>query len=520
MRSEPGFVQQRRFALAPKIRRGIAASLLGGALLGGDMSGASAPDGSSPAAPARPRGPNVLFIAIDDLRPELGCYGVAPVQTPNIDRLAQGGTVFERAYCQFPLCAPTRASLLSGARPDSTGVQDLYSNFREALPQIESLPQYFKNRDYYTDRFGKIFHLDDVDSWTPARTPPKFGPAEPDKRAPYADPALNEAGWKKFDVAKAAGLTGMALERSQRGPALEITDLPDEALPDGKVASEAIEALRTLKAQDRPFFLAVGFLKPHLPFVAPRKYWEMYDGVDITLPASRLLVARDVSLGDGVEFYTYTDVPKERPIPDEYARRATQGYLACVSFVDGQVGRVLDELERLELDDDTIVVLWGDHGFKLGEHGGWGKLTNFEVDARVPLIVRVPGKGNGQRVRRLVEAVDVYPTLVELIGGELPGHLEGTSFVPLLLDPERPWKTAAFTQCRRDGETWVGTSIRTERWRLTRWSQPGCPDQIELYDHEADGDETENLTDSPAHAELKQELLARLDAGWKVARPD
>lgn len=267
------------------------------------------------APPAAPPRLTVLFIAADDLRPELACYGAAQVKSPNLDRLARTGVLFERAYCQFPLCGPTRASLLSGTRPDSTKVHDLYSDFRAALPAIQSLPQWFKDQGYYTDRFGKIFHIDDVASWTPAYPPQKFGPAEPGKRAPYASAAINEAGWKKFDRAKAAGLVGMALERSQRGPAYEIADVDDDDLIDGQTA---------------------------------------------------------LAMDDGVEFYTYTDVPATRPVPDEYARIARHGYYACVSYMDAQVGRVLDELERLGLSDSTIVVFWGDHGFKLGDHGGWG----------------------------------------------------------------------------------------------------------------------------------------------------
>jgi arylsulfatase A-like enzyme len=467
------------------------------------------------AAPAGER-PNILFIAIDDLRPELGCYGAAPVRSPHLDAFARGAVLFEHAYCQFPLCAPSRASMLTGARPDSTGVRDLYSDFRAALPAIESLPQFFKNRGYYTDRFGKIFHIDDVASWTPPRPPEKFGPGDPAKRAPYSDEALNRAGWAKFDRAKAAGLTGMALERSQRGPAVEIAEVPDEATPDGRIADQAIAALRQRREDGRPFFLGVGFLKPHLPFVAPRKYWEMYDRAALPVARNTQPPANaPLALGDGVEFYTYTDVPAARPVPDDYARLARQGYYACVSFVDAQIGRLLAELDRLGLRDNTLVVVWGDHGFKLGEHGGWGKLTNFELDTRVPLIVRVPGIRGGTRVAGLVEAVDIYPTLVELAGFSPPPHLEGASFAPLLRDPAHPGKTAVFTECKRDGEDWVGYSMRTERYRITRWSKPGAADSLELYDHESDPEENLNLSGRPDLAGLQAELLRKLQAGWR-----
>ncbi len=470
------------------------------------------------APPAAPPRLNVLFIAADDLRPELACYGAAQVKSPNLDRLARTGVLFERAYCQFPLCGPTRASLLSGTRPDSTKVHDLYSDFRAALPAIQSLPQWFKDQGYYTDRFGKIFHIDDVASWTPAYPPQKFGPAEPGKRAPYASAAINEAGWKKFDRAKAAGLVGMALERSQRGPAYEIADVDDDDLIDGQTALAGIAALRKMKQTGQPFFLAVGFNKPHLPFVAPRRYWDLYDRATLevarnTTPPERAPLAMD----DGVEFYTYTDVPATRPVPDEYARIARHGYYACVSYMDAQVGRVLDELERLGLSDNTIVVFWGDHGFKLGEHGGWGKLTNFELDARVPLIVRAPGFKQNVRLRSLVELVDLYPTLAELAGLPLPAHLEGTSFVPLLRDAGRQWKKAAFTQCPREG--WMGYSMRADRYRITRWTKVGETDIIELYDHQSDPAEDKNLAGLPALATVQQELLAQLQAGWRAARP-
>lgn len=476
----------------------------------------AAADGGGPPAP--PRRLNVLFLAADDLRPELGCYGAAPVRSPNLDRLARTGTVFERAYCQFPLCGPTRASLLTGTRPDSTKVHDLYTDFRVALPGIQSLPEWFKSHGYYTDRFGKIFHIDDVASWTPARPPQKFGPGEPGKRAPYASAAINEAGWRKFDHAKAAGLSGMALERSQRGPAVEIADVDDDDLTDGRTAREGIAALRKMKETGQPFFLAIGFNKPHLPFSAPRKYWELYDRASLAVAKNTAPPARaPLALDDGVEFYTYTDVPATRPVPEDYAQLARQGYYACVSYMDAQVGRVLDELDRLGLSENTLVVFWGDHGFKLGEHGGWGKLSNFELDARVPLLLRVPGFQPGTRVSGLVELVDIYPTLAELAGLPRPEHLEGTSLVPLLRDPARAWKTAAFTQCTREG--WMGYSMRTDRYRLTRWSKTGEADTLELYDHQSDPEENVNLAGLPAQAAVQRRLLDQLQAGWRAARP-
>lgn len=454
--------------------------------------------------------PNVLLIMIDDLRPELNCYGASHIKSPNIDRLAASGTMFSRAYCQYPVCSPSRASMLSGTRPTSTNVYDLYSDFRAALPDIQSLPELFKNNGYYTDRFGKIFHIDDARSWSPTYPKQQFGPSEPERRSPYASKELNEAGWKKFEEAKAKGLTGVALERSQRGPAYEITDVEDELLPDGQIATEGIRALQKVAKSDQPFFIAIGFHKPHLPFVAPRKYWDMYNRDSIRV-ADNVFPPDNApyALGNGAEFYTYTDVPSARPIPDEYARIARHGYYACVSFVDAQVGRVLDELERLGLDGNTIVVLVGDHGFKLGEHGSWGKSSNFELDTRVPLIVRTPGRQSARVASGLVEMLDIYPTLAELGKIALPDHVEGKSFAYLLDNSGLPGKEAVFTQCTRGDR--MGYSMRTDSYRFTKWIKPGSPDAWELYDAVKDPEENDNLATLPAMKELCERLSEQMD---------
>lgn len=462
---------------------------------------------------------NVLLIMVDDLRPELNCYRAGQIKSPNIDRLAASGTVFTRAYCQYPVCSPSRASMLSGTRPTSTQVYDLYSDFRVALPRIQSLPEWFKNNGYYTDRFGKIFHIDDARSWSAVYPEQKFGPAEPQRRSPYFSKEINEAGWKKFEEAKANGLTGVALERSQRGPAYEIADAEDEELPDGKIATEGIKALQ--KTRNQPFFMAIGFHKPHLPFVAPRKYWDMYDRSSIPV-AENVYPPADApyALGNGAEFYTYTDVPAARPVPDEYARIARHGYYACVSYVDAQIGRVLDELERLGLHKNTVVVLVGDHGFKLGEHGSWGKSSNFELDARVPLIVRMPGCTSGKQAQGLVEMLDIYPTLAELTGIPVPSHAEGKSFARLLKNPGLPGKDAAFTQCTRGDR--MGYSMRTDAYRFTKWIKKGEPDAWELYDVIKDPGENDNLAALPAMRSLCEKLSGQMDRKISVqylARP-
>lgn len=455
-------------------------------------------------ARGRKRPLNILFIIVDDLRPELGCYGAQHVRSPNIDHLAASGALFDRAYCQFPLCAPSRASLLSGTRPSSTKVFDLYTDFREALPAIQSLPQFFKDNGYYTDRFGKVFHIDDVQSWSKVYPPKNFGPSQPERRSPYVSHAINEAGWKKFEQAKAAGLTGVALERSQRGPAYEIADVSDDSLPDGRIALEAIIALKSMKNRQQPFFIAVGFNKPHLPFVAPRKYWELYDRKTIKV-ADNVFPPADapLSLGSSAEFFTYTDVPEERPVPADYARIARHGYYACISYIDAQVGRILTELDLLGLTDNTIVVLWGDNGFKLGEYGSWGKSSNFELDSRIPLIIRVPGYPENIKIRGLVEMIDIYPTLAELTGFAIPSHTEGKSLAALLNDPTKVGKDAAFTQCTRLDR--MGYSMRTERYRFTRWVKNGEKDMLELYDHANDPGENTNLAVRPdLHAICKK----------------
>jgi iduronate 2-sulfatase len=489
-------------------RCAFGAGLLVGALdVGADAAAAVVHSGTD-----RASSPNILFIAVDDLRPVLGCYGDEVIRSPNIDGFARSGVVFDRAYCQFAMCAPSRASVLTGLRPGSAGVRDLYSNFRTAQPGIHSLPEWFKKHGYYTDRVGKVFHLDDVASWTPRYPAPDFGPMNPEKRAPYASAAINEAGWKKFDEAKAKGATGMELERSQRGPAVEIADVEDDELLDGQIARDAVESLRSFAGARRPFFLAVGFHKPHLPFVAPKRYWELYDRDELPVATNAEPPSNAPhALGDGVEFFSYVDVPPERPIPEDYARLARHGYFACVSYVDAMIGRVLDELKHLGLADDTIVVLWGDHGFKLGEHGGWAKLSNFELDARVPLIVRVPGLSQGTRVNGIVELLDLYPTLVEIAGLPFPGHLQGTSFSRLLHNPTDSGKSVALTECTRPGG-WLGVSMRTEVFRFTRWSNVGGPDSHELYDHRTDPNETMNLAGLPEWAAVERDLDRQLSA--------
>ncbi len=482
-------------------------------------SAADAVPANAPAAGAAASRPNVLFIAVDDLRPQLGCYGDPLVKSPNIDRLAARGVVFRRAYCQQAVCSPSRVSLLTGRRPDTTKVYDLQTHFRAHLPDVVTLPQHFKANGYHTRSFGKIYHpgLDDAPSWSEPSWMPTGSQFSVEASAVLA---------RQQEEYKAAGRDpGRA-----RGLPFESRDVADDALPDGHIADRAIAHLRAHKAgSDRPFFLAVGFLKPHLPFVAPKKYWDLYRPEQIELAAHRDLPAGAPAFaGNGSgELRAYATIPRKGPIPDEQARRMIHGYLACVSYTDAQVGRLLDALDAAGLAKNTVIVFWGDHGYSLGEHGLWTKHTNFEDATRVPLIVVPAGdlaKGAaGKSSDALVEFVDVYPTLAELCGLPLPSGLEGISLTPLLEDPRRPWKRAAFSQyprkVRGQGAA-MGYSLRTDRYRFVEWRVPGKPSlAAELYDHQTDPKETKNLAADPAHAERVRELSAMLEAGWRNARP-
>ncbi len=461
--------------------------------------------------------PNVLFIAVDDLRPELGCYGAAHIHSPNIDRLAASGTTFLRAYCQQAVCSPSRSSLLTGLRPDSTKVYDLVTHFRTAAPDVITLGQHFKQNGYYAVSMGKIYHggYDDPPSWSEPARKPSVGQA-------YVTAANRKLINEKRDAARARGLRAKAAGRQSRGTPTERTDVPDNAYTDGAVAELGVATMRELHAKGQPFFLAVGFLKPHLPFNSPEKYWKLYDPAEIELaknPQPPQGVTR-YSLTDFGELRNYHGVPTSGPISDEDARQLKHGYYAAISFTDANVGKLLDELTRLGLDEDTIVVLWGDHGWKLGEHGGWCKHTNFENDANSTLIMRAPGqKAVSAKTRALVEFVDIYPTLCDLAGLPKPSHLEGTSAAPLLDQPDRVWKPAAFSQYPRGSV--MGYSMKTDRYRFVSWKDKatGRVEVVELYDHEVDPAENQNIAEQPANAELVKKLQEQLDAGWRGALP-
>lgn len=434
---------------------------------------------------------NVLFIAIDDLRTDLGCYGNEVVQSPSIDKFAKSGMVFGRAYCQQAVCNPARASMLTGLRLNTLRIWDLPTHFRQRIPDAVTLPQMFKNNGYHSQCIGKVFHnwrqddfKGDAVSWSVAQVM-----------------HYNSHGNDK------AVVEGNIPPDQSDVPKCEIRDVPDEAYFDGRVAKRAVEALREIK--DKPFFLAVGFWKPHSHFNAPKKYWDLYDRSKIK-PASNPNKPANVpaiALHDSREILrAFKDRPDGRPTPAETIA-LRHGYYANISYMDAQVGKVLNELDRLGLRNNTIVVVLSDHGFHLGEHSLWAKTSNFELDARVPMIISAPKSvlpdGTiGRQSDSLVELLDLYPTLADLCGLTPPSNLAGISVRPILNDPSVKIKNAALTQHPRpaypeagDNPTAMGYSIRTERYRYTEWREFESGDVIarELYDHDVDPDENINV---------------------------
>jgi len=427
---------------------------------------------------------NVLFIAVDDMNNDLACYGVPIVKSPNIDRLAARGVKFDRAYCQYPLCSPSRTSLMTGLRPDTTRVYDLKTHFRKNIPDVVTIGQMFKAAGYFSGRVGKIYHYGN---------PGDIGTSGLD------DPAT----WDQF--VNPAGRDKTALEKDvinytpKRGLGSSVSFLSDKAgkdeeHTDGKVATEAIKMLRAHK--DKPFFIAAGFYKPHCPYISPSKYFEKYSINDVLLPR----VADDFRASVPPLALASTKPWPLVGVSPEHAREAKLAYYAAISFVDAQIGRILDEVDRLGLWDNTVVVFWSDHGYQLGEHGLWFKQSLFEEAARVPMIIVTPNNGAvaGKVSRRTVELVDLYPTLADLTGVTPPRGLEGFSLKPLLTDPDASWDHPAYTQVQRAGGK-MGRSVRTERWRYTEWGPEGRAG-AQLYDHDTDPHELTNLAADPAHA--------------------
>lgn len=491
------------------------------------------------------RRPNVLFVIFDDLRPELGCYGNAEIKTPHLDTLARQGMCFRQTYCQAAVCAPSRASAMTGLRPDSTRVWHLGDKFRETIPDVVTMPQHFHKYGYYTVSMGKIFH-----NYMP--DPVSFD--EPDLRPPeYCTPELIDRDAETFyyDEELKKELAEVRARRIKERPnryaggwaygrSTECSEAPDNAFYDGAQTDLAIETLKRLKTKDQPFFLAVGYYRPHLPFVAPKKYWDLYDRNTISmapnpfLPKDSPLMAMN-SAYELTNCYDleYVEHPAEFQLSEETARRLKHGYYASVSYVDACFGKLFAALKEQGLDDNTIVVAWGDHGWKLGEHGSWCKQTNYNIDTHIPLIIKAPGmKAPGKPCHRLTELVDVYPTLCDLAGLDIPEILEGASLKPLLYDPDRPWKSAVFSQYHRrpkvspDRKRYMGYSMVTPDYHYVQWhtwdnETHKAGDQVatELYDMHADPEENVNIAGQPENAPIVQRLAKQLKAGWRAAKP-
>ena len=441
---------------------------------------------------------NVLFIVVDDLRPELGCYGHPVVRSPNIDRLAGGGVLFRHAYCQQAVCAPSRASVLSGCRPDTTGIHGLQTPLRQAMPDVLTLPQFFKQNGYVTIGIGKVYHhdTDDAESWIERQRATSVR---------YYLPENNAIIRKKH--AQAKGKNQRRRYWHGCANATECADVADDVYLDGKHAALAIDALR--RHRDQPLFLALGFIRPHLPFCAPKRYWDLYNRDAIVVPQPQGPKATPtIAYDNWGELRSYADIPGGTgPVADEKARQLIHGYYACVSYIDALIGRVLDELERLDLGEKTIVVLWGDHGWKLGESGQWCKHTNFELDTQAPLIIRAPKLCTAGSCSRIVEFVDIYPTLVDLCALGIPEHCDGDSLVPLLRDPQTPWGNVAISQYPR-GRNVMGYSVRNDRWRYTEWIDRETSQVVsqELYDHATGPLAERNLAADPEFSEQRTML--------------
>ncbi|MCB0656012.1 MAG: sulfatase [Saprospiraceae bacterium] len=485
-----------------------------------------------------PKHPNILFISIDDLRPDIGVYDNPLIHTPHLDALAADGMVFRQAYCQAAVCAPSRASLMTGLRPDSTRVWHLGDKFRELHPDIVTMPQYFHQFGYHTVNIGKIFHnyMPDSISWD-----------EPDLRpAPFARPEWLGRDGETFYVnaetqrkqkTKRDSLVQLRpnyyADGWNNGPAWESEEVDDSLYYDGAQAALAMRTLDRLAQQDQPFFLGMGFFRPHLPFAAPKKYWDLYDRDSIPLATnpfvpkgSPVMSMNSMYELRGYDGFAYLKHPTVSNISEDTVRILKHGYYASVSYVDTQVGKLVQKLKDLGIYENTIIIVWGDHGWKLGEHHSWCKQTNYAVDLQVPLILTSPNQPNrGKQTQALTELVDIFPSLCDLAGLPKPDYLQGTSFVPLLSDPDQPWKEAVFSQFHRrpkvtpDGGRYMGYSIKTKTHHYIEWhlwdagtGMRGDSVTSELYDNLIDPQENENITEQ--NAGLSYLLSQQLKAGW------
>ncbi len=452
------------------------------------------------AASAQDR-PNVVFIAVDDLRTAIGAYGDDIAVTPNMDKFASDSLLFERAFVQMATCSPSRASLMSAMRPDT--LQIYYSTgdggkVQDSIPLDQTLNGFFKAGGYETISIGKIYHHPDDSKagWSQRH----FNAKDDESQRRRARTAGIESYLAALDFKENSGSNRMK-------PLLyESEDVGDEAYADGTNTLFAIQELARLSRGDTPFFLALGLRKPHLPFNAPKKYWDLYDPETMPLPSLMAPPenAHPYTLSSFGEIRTYAGAPGRNEITIDFIRKMRHAYYANVSYADAMVGKVLKAIDHLGLADDTIVVVWGDHGFKVGEYESFSKHTNFEIDTRVPLMIRVPGKQAGTRTAALVETIDIFPTLAELTGQAPPREKEGRSFATLIDNPEQHFRNATFQQFYRGyrGDDLMGYAVRSDNFRYVAWTktEDGETIGVELYDHRNDSGETANIADDPAYA--------------------
>ncbi|TWU54753.1 Arylsulfatase [Rubripirellula tenax] len=431
--------------------------------------------------------PNVLFIAIDDLKPVLGCYGNKTAITPSIDEIARQGTVFLNAHCQWPVCGGSRASLMTSLRPEAVGVMDLKTNMRAKNPSVLTLSEHFKNQGYVSAGTGKIYDPRCVDN--------KKSLDAPSWSIPFVSPKYSSL---EFNDVKQVTLA---------------PDVSDSDLGDGQIADNGIRLMRKLSGSGKPFFLAVGFKKPHLPFIAPKKYWDLYERDRFQLAVHQVGIKNDseYALHDSEELRGYEGVPSEGEIPSDLQRELIHGYYACTSFVDAQVGRLVSELRRLGEADNTVILLWGDHGFHLGDHGIWGKHTTLEQATRVPLIIR-PHRGTAVPTTLApAELNDMFPTLCDLVGIPVPSGINGRSLLAVINGSTESVRDGALTVFKKKGA--IGYSYRTKRYRYTLWlNKNGNVVASELYDYQTDPLETRNLINDVNYEQVQRQLSDHLKA--------
>ncbi len=513
----------------------------------------------APVSAQEKKKPNILFIAIDDLKPVLGCYGNTLIKTPNIDRLAKMGTVFMSNYCQQAVCGPTRASIMTGKRPDYTQVWDLKTKMRDINPDILSLPQYLISQGYSTQGIGKIYDSRCVDkkmdepSWSIPfynyfKTEEKYYAKETGMPilGAYQSPETKELAIKFNKEGQDKGLKDKELDdfvSKSIKPSIECVDVPDNAYNDGANALRALEILEKLKSDTKPFFFAVGFSKPHLPFVSPKKYWDLYKREDMPIAPfqEKSKNSVDVAYHNAGEIRAYTDIPPllsftdqkdfGLTLPIDKQQELIHGYYAAVSYTDAQVGKLLDKLDALGLTKNTIIILWGDHGWHLGDHNLWCKHTNFEQATRTPMIIAAPGIAPST-TNAATEFVDIFPTICDLAGVTIPETLDGKSLMPLMNKSAKSVKEYSISQYPRSGNSTeterqgyasskvMGYSLRDKRYRYTIWmnnnfrsTQAFNPDFIvgtELYDYDKDPNETNNVVDEKEYKSVAKDLKTKM----------